>query len=229
MCSSFDVYSQAGAGTALRCVVWSGEAPSLGDDLESGVICIPIRGETVCGDDWNLHAAKGRYVLLVVDGLGHGPEAAAAALAAKDVVQRNALRTPAEQMDAVHGALRPTRGAAAAIVELSPWSEVGTFCGVGNIGCFVRSEGRTRHLASHNGILGHQVRKVQEFSFPFPPNALLYAYSDGMNSRWDPGAYPGLENRPAALIAAVLYRDHARGRDDTTLAVIRNTRRADAR
>jgi anti-sigma regulatory factor (Ser/Thr protein kinase) len=224
LCSSFDVYSQPAAGTAVRCVVWSGEAPVLDTDLESGVICIPLKGETACGDDWNLHASKGRYVLLVVDGLGHGPEAAAAALAAKDIAERNAQRTPAEQIDAIHAGLRATRGAAAAVVELKPWSEVGTFCGIGNISCFVRVDGKTRNLASHNGILGHQVRKVQEFSFPFPRNALLYTFSDGMNSRWDPGAYPGLENRPAALIAGVVYRDHARGRDDTTLAVLRNIR-----
>jgi hypothetical protein len=208
----------------LRCVVWPGESPAPDNDLECGVICIPIKGETACGDDWNLHAAKGRYVLLVVDGLGHGPDASAAALTAKEIAERNAQRTPAEQMDALHAGLRPTRGAAAAVIEVKPWSEVGTFCGVGNIACFVRVDGRTRNLASHNGILGHQVRKVQEFSFPFPRNALLYTYSDGMNSRWDPGAYPGLENRPTALIAAVLYRDHARGRDDTTLAVMRNIR-----
>ena len=102
LCSSFDVYSQPAAGTAVRCVVWSDEAPVLDTDLESGVICIPLKGETACGDDWNLHASKGRYVLLVVDGLGHGPEAAAAALAAKDIAERNAQRTPAEQIDAIH-------------------------------------------------------------------------------------------------------------------------------
>ena len=103
-------------------------------------------------------------------------------------------------------------------------SGVGTFCGIGNIGCFVRADGKTRSLASHNGILGHQMRTVQEFSFPFPPRALLYAYSDGMTSRWDPATYAGLETRHPALIAATLYRDHNLGREDTTLAVVRNIR-----
>ena len=228
LCASFDVYSRPGGGTALRGVVWSRDAPGGDSDLDVGAISTPLQGETACGDDWNLHAARGRYVLLVVDGLGHGPDAAAAALAAKDIAQRHAERTPAEQIEALHAGLRPTRGAAAAVIELKPWSEVGTFCGVGNISCFVRAEGRTRSLASHNGILGHQVRKIQEFSFPFLRKALLYTFSDGMNSRWDPGAYPGLENRPASLIAGVLYRDHARGRDDTTLVVLRNIRSADA-
>jgi anti-sigma regulatory factor (Ser/Thr protein kinase) len=224
LASDFELYSQAGAGTVLRCVVWPAATPRPLSDLSVGVICVPKQGESACGDDWELQAAKGRYVLLVVDGLGHGPDAAAAAHAARDAVRRDAVRTPAEQIEALHQALRPTRGAAAAVVELKPHAELGTFCGIGNIGCFVRADGKTRSLASHNGILGHQVRKVQEWSFPFPRRALLYAYSDGMTSRWDPAAYAGLENRHPALIAGALYRDHNRGRDDTTIAVLRNTR-----
>jgi anti-sigma regulatory factor (Ser/Thr protein kinase) len=224
--SDFDVYSQAGAGTTLRCVFWAGEKPQIGNEVESGVVCVPIKGETVAGDDWSLQSSRGRYVLFVVDGLGHGPDAAAAAAAAKGVIERNIARTPAEQIQAAHAALRATRGAAAAVIELKPSGEVGTFCGIGNIGCFVRAQGKARSLASHNGILGHQMRTVQEFSFPFPPGALLYAYSDGMTSRWDPASYAGLESRHPALIAATLYRDHNRGRDDTTIAVVRNIRAA---
>lgn len=224
--NAFDVYSQAGAGTALRCVVWADKVPAASAEIESGVVCLPMKGETLAGDDWTLHANKGRYVLLVVDGLGHGPAAAEAAAAARDAVARNVARAPAEHIEAVHGALRATRGAAAAIIELRPATGVGTFCGIGNIGCFVRADGNTRSLASHNGILGHQIRKIQEFSFPFVPRAILYVYSDGLTSRWDPAVYPGLEARHAALIAAAIYRDHNRGRDDATIAVVRNVRAA---
>ena len=222
--SDFDVYSQAGAGTAVRCVFWQGAAPAASAEIDFGVVCVPIKGEIVSGDGWALHGSRGRYLLFVVDGLGHGPDAAAAAAAAKSVIERNVARTPAEQIHAVHTALRATRGAAAAVIELKPSSGVGTFCGIGNIGCFVRAEGKMRSLASHNGTLGHQMRTVQEFSFPFPPRGMLYAYSDGMTSRWDPSTYAGLESRHPALVAATLYRDHNRGRDDTTIAVVRNVR-----
>jgi anti-sigma regulatory factor (Ser/Thr protein kinase) len=224
LASDFDIYSRPGAGTVLRCVVWPDAAPQPGKDIALGVICVPKRGEFACGDGWTVQAAKGRYTLLVVDGLGHGPDAAVAAHAATEAAQRHAQQAPADQIDAIHRALRATRGAAAAVVEIKPYAEVGAFCGVGNIASFVRVEGRTRSLASHNGILGHQVRKVQEFSFPFPERALLYMYTDGMTSRWDPGAYAGLETRHPAVIAGTLYRDHHRGRDDTTLAIVRNSR-----
>jgi hypothetical protein len=77
-------------------------------------------------------------------------------------------------------------------------------------------------MVSHNGILGHQVRKIQDFSYPFPRGALCIAHSDGVSARWDLAAYPGLEQRHPSLVAAVLYRDHARERDDATIAAVRN-------
>jgi len=85
----------------------------------------------------------------------------------------------------------------------------------------VRSDGRTRNLVSHNGILGHQVRKTQEFAFPFPRGSLLVMHSDGIGTHWDLGNYAGLEHRHPALVAAVLYRDHSRGTDDATILVAR--------
>ena len=56
---------------------------------------------------------------------------------------------------------------------MKPDADVGEFCGVGNITCVTRVEGKSRSLVSHNGILGHQVRRLQEFAFPFPAQALL--------------------------------------------------------
>jgi hypothetical protein len=46
-------------------------------------------------------------------------------------------------------------------------------------------------------------------------------HSDGLASRWDLGAYPGLRVHDPALIAAALYRDFARGRDDVTVLAAR--------
>ena len=105
---------------------------------------------------------------------------------------------------------------------LDAGSEVGVYCGVGNITCSVRAGGASRSLVSHNGTLGHSVRKTQDYSFPFPAGAVLVACSDGINTRWTLDDYPGLESRSPALIAGAIYRDHERGRDDATVAVVRN-------
>jgi hypothetical protein len=75
---------------------------------------------------------------------------------------------------------------------------------------------------SHSGIVGHSAaRRFQQFDVPCPPGALLVLHSDGLGSRWDLARYPGLPLRHPGLIAAVLYRDFARGRDDVTVFVAR--------
>jgi hypothetical protein len=76
-------------------------------------------------------------------------------------------------------------------------------------------------VVSHHGTLGHDVRKIQEFSYPWPRGAVLVMHSDGLTSKWGFEAYPGLIQRDPALVAAVLYRDFQRGNDDTTVVVVR--------
>jgi hypothetical protein len=125
-------------------------------------------------------------------------------------------------LEACHGALARTRGAAVATARVIASAERGVFAGVGNIVCRVEASSSNRHLVSHNGTVGHTMRKVQEFAFPWPRGALLIMHSDGLGTHWDLGTYPGLSTRHPALIAAVLYRDYDRGRDDVSVVVIRN-------
>jgi hypothetical protein len=77
-------------------------------------------------------------------------------------------------------------------------------------------------MVSHNGTLGHQVRKIPEFQYPFPRGSLLVMHTDGVGTHWDLAAYPGIELRHPALVAAALFRDHNRGRDDLTALAMRN-------
>ena len=222
--TAFEIYTLAGKGMVARFEVWPAGVPEAArGSLPQGAICAPKSGETVCGDAWALLSSRGRYALFLVDGLGHGPDAAAAARAAMDAAAQGIQLTAVDFIASVHDALRSTRGAAAAVAMLEPEKELCTYCGVGNIAAGIRSGGTSRNMVSHNGILGHQVRKFQDFSYPFPHGALCIAHSDGLSARWDLAAYPGLERRHPALVAAVLFRDHGRGgRDDATVAAVRN-------
>jgi anti-sigma regulatory factor (Ser/Thr protein kinase) len=220
--SGLEIWSRPGAGTLLRFEVWPKGAAPNGAALRDGVICAEKSGEDVCGDGWAVLQGRGRLIVLVVDGLGHGFEAAAAARAAIEAVQSKSHLNAPDLMDAVHGALRPTRGAAAAIAMLQPESELCVFCGIGNISASIRSAGASRSMVSHNGTLGHQVRKIQDFQYPFPKGSLLVMHSDGMATHWDLAAYPGLEGRHPSLVAAALFRDHSRKRDDLTVLTLRN-------
>ncbi len=219
----FDVYSQPGRGTALRIEIWAtSQTPALDGDLELGAVCLPQKGEEVAGDGWLLEPSGDYRTVLVVDGLGHGPNAARAARAATEAFAAHPSATPAALMQICHGALAATRGAAGAAARVTASRKEGTFAGIGNIACRVESTDQRRQLVSHSGTLGHVMRRVQEFAFSFPAGALLILHSDGLASHWASTDYPGLATKHAGLIAGVLYRDHDRGRDDVTVVVLKN-------
>ena len=74
---------------------------------------------------------------------------------------------------------------------------------------------------SHHGTAGHDVRRIQEFSYPWSRGATLVLHSDGLISHWTFDRHPGLAARHPMLVAGILYRDFRRGRDDTSVVVLR--------
>jgi anti-sigma regulatory factor (Ser/Thr protein kinase) len=217
----FDVYSAPGLGTAILAQVTVGSRQGEDRALAVGGVSVAIKGEPVCGDAWAVTEDDGRAVLLVVDGLGHGAGAAEAATAAVRAFEQNATLAPELLLDRLHGALRSTRGAAAAIAEVDRRRGLVRFSGVGNIAATLVSDAGTRSLVSLHGTLGHDVRKLREFQYPWSRGVLLVMHSDGLVSHWTLNGYSGLATRHPALVAGVLYRDFQRGRDDTTVVVLR--------
>ncbi|MES2524501.1 MAG: ATP-binding SpoIIE family protein phosphatase [Gemmatimonadota bacterium] len=228
MASEFDVTSAA-TGTVILARVWSaaGNRERKTRPRMEGAVCTPIAGERACGDGWLVMQTPTRTLAVIADGLGHGPEAARAADAALRMVRTHAQAGPAELIQLCHGALRPTRGAAMAIMEMRTDAEDIRFAGVGNIAGSIVTHTGTKSMASHNGTVGHSMYKVQEFSYPCPAEALVIMHSDGLMTRWRLDAYPGLVVRHPAVVAGVLHRDFIRGRDDATVLVTRAVPRAD--
>jgi hypothetical protein len=94
--------------------------------------------------------------------------------------------------------------------------------GVRNIGSSIVTPMTGQRMASHNGIIGHQVSRIQEFTFPRSADSILVMHSDGLKSGWDLKFFPGIWSKHPALIAAVLCRDFSRDRDDVTVLVAKN-------
>ena len=222
MSESFEIFTQPTRGTAVRLELWAKPPPVRARPTEHGGLCIPMHGEPVCGDGWAIEEWRDQLSVLLADGLGHGISAHEAARAATETFHALPQGEPKAIIEACHGALARTRGAAVATARVIASAERGVFAGVGNIVCRVEASTANRHLMSHNGTVGHMMRKVQEFPFSWPRGALLVLHSDGLGTHWDLATYPGLSGRHPALIAAVLYRDYDRGRDDVSVVVIRN-------
>lgn len=231
MSDVFDVYSQPGQGTAVLSRMLRLK-PAAADRAEAGVLDVGVvnvaaPGETVSGDGWLVTDGERGPSIVIIDGLGHGAPAHEASVLGLEICRKNRGASPIALMETMHAGLRPTRGAAAAVAEIDLSARVVRLSGLGNISCSVVSAEGSKSLASMSGIVGHEGRRFQEFSTPFPPGANLVMFSDGFGTRWRLDQYSGLRPRHPALAAGVVYRDQLRGRDDATIVVARARRRED--
>jgi anti-sigma regulatory factor (Ser/Thr protein kinase) len=214
----FDIYSRERRGTAVLARLRAQRgAPRPRRRFDSAGLAVPRSGETACGDAWQVVQQTDRLIAVVADGLGHGLQASEASAAAIGALEPD--RDPAVSLQVMHDALRHTRGAAVAIAEIRPVRRVMKFAGIGNISAGVYGLQASRHAVSLNGTLGHEVREFREYSYPWESGALLVMHSDGLSARWSFDDYHGLRQRDPSLIAAVLYRDFRRERDDVTVVV----------
>jgi hypothetical protein len=183
-----------------------------------GAVSVPMPGETVCGDSWTVSESGADLTLFVADGLGHGPDAAEASVEAVRLFQRYNGHLVPTLLDYVHGGLRTTRGAAVSIARFDAKSRKIIFAGVGNVAGVLAAGDNLRRMVSMPGTAGHVARKIQSFEYPFAAG-LVILHSDGLSTNWTLARYPNLQKAHPTLIAAILYRDFARHRDDATVLV----------
>lgn len=219
--TDFEIYSTQPAGTVVVSRVRNVESKSRAQPQFSA-ICVPAPGEYECGDAWQLRLDSGRLSAVVADGLGHGPLAAIASSHAMQTFGERPFDSPCGYLEAAHSALHASRGAAIAIAQVDLGLYKLSYAGVGNIvGSIVNSSGKSRSLLSHNGIVGVEARKLQQFDYQWRNGDLLIMHSDGLSARWKLDDYPGLAQADTGVVAAILYRDARRGRDDATILVAR--------
>jgi anti-sigma regulatory factor (Ser/Thr protein kinase) len=228
-----EIYSSPGAGTAILARFGRDDprerrqTPPPGERRQMplpvyGVVSIAVAGEDVSGDAWCRTAWDGGWAAMVADGLGHGPHAAEASQAAVRRFKGAEREEPSALLAAMHGVLRPTRGAAVSIAQVDTATEQVVFAGVGNVaGAIFRRDGEVRRMVCNNGTIGHVARHMRAFTYPAAGASLLILASDGLSSGWRLDGYPGLVDCHPTLVAGVLYRDFSRGRDDVTVLVCR--------
>ncbi len=224
----FQIYSSQDSGTVLVADFWNDvphenkmHAATSTSMLEVGVVSEPIAGEVACGDGWATRVMHDGFLVMVVDGLGHGELAAAAAREAERILRETKEESLPGITRHTHDALRKTRGAAFGLARVEVSKGLLSFVGVGNISTSIVTPGQSRSVASHNGILGQNMQRVQEFTAPWNDNSMLIMHSDGMATRWDIDRYPGIWGKHPAVAAALLHRDYTRGRDDVTVLTVK--------
>jgi anti-sigma regulatory factor (Ser/Thr protein kinase) len=210
----FDIYSQS-KGTVAVALVSTSPTPA------TGVVHQAKPSEPICGDAWLVKECSWGSLCVIADGLGHGVRAAAASTAVVDSM-RETLSKPStlDLIETAHHAAMSTCGASIGVAILDMYLQEIRFAGVGNISAVVLNGSERNSFVSYDGVIGHQYRKVKEFTYHWSKESVLVMHSDGLGSRWDLKQYPGLLTKHPSLIAGVLYRDFARNYDDITVVVM---------
>ena len=218
---SVDIFSERGKGTVMSITIWnSNDAPK--HSWQVGGVCLPLASEDISGDSWKICPTVSGLQILIADGLGHGPQAAEASLLAVKTLESNPESNPTKLLRDCHTNMKGSRGAALAVANIDFGLNTLRYIGVGNIAGSIFSESKRQHLLSHNGIVGSNMHKTQEFVHEWTENAMLIMHSDGIGTKWDLSNYQGLDQCHPSVIAAVIYRDHTRVRDDSTIVVLKH-------
>ena len=202
--------------------------PDLSDDWPRAleVVCagVPIAGEQRSGDLAVFAPYEGGALVAVVDGLGHGDEAADAAEAAGQILRAHADWEPQALLQRCHRALRGTRGAVMTFAWFDLALERIRWAGVGNVEArLVR--GTDLRGARHagpvvlGGVVGFQIPHGLRTSTVdlLPGDAVAFA-TDGIMADFSAVLDPVLA--PQAQAERVL-REHGKGSDDALAVVVR--------
>ncbi|MHA3701536.1 SpoIIE family protein phosphatase [Jatrophihabitans sp. YIM 134969] len=231
-----DAVSEPGRGTVVAASFRTGaggRSASSGDVGEGPSRVFDVAGVGFAlddglpnGDQWSALHRGARLIVVVADGLGHGPDAAAAGAAVVDAVPSVADRPPAEMFAGLAEAAAHTRGAAATVATLTTVDvlEGGAVesAGLGNVALVVVApDGSTHRGISVPGTVGRSAPAARSGATAFPPGGTLVLHTDGLTTRWDLLGRAPVLRHDAAVVAAVLWRDFGRGTDDSCVVVVR--------
>jgi phosphoserine phosphatase RsbX len=177
-------------------------------------ISSPKPGEIANGDAFLVRTDEnGRSLLAVIDGLGHGPDAATASRAAIEQLRELPLGEPLlDGMQSIHRALKGSRGAAGTVCILR--GNRIEACAVGNVQLMCAQCDVPLVLSA--GVLGHHVAKFRIAVAEVRSGARLALLSDGISTRFRLEDLRHLTPQQACEFVMSRYR---RQDDDATILV----------
>jgi phosphoserine phosphatase RsbX len=182
----------------------------------------PMPGESVSGDRALVEIDGRAAVVVAIDGLGHGPDAAVAAERAAGAIAGSAGAEPTDLVARCHAALAQTRGAALSVASVDAVAATLTWLGVGNVeGRIVRASrlrSESESLLLSAGVVGHELPALRPSSLRLARGDLLLFATDGI----DPAFADSLDvSGSCEAIAARILERHARATDDALVLVVR--------
>jgi len=191
--------------------------------IEWAVAARPMPGYERSGDAHVVEPVPGGVLVAVVDGLGHGDEAADAATKAAEVLSRHASEPIAPLVRRCHQALTDTRGVAMTLARFDEGSSTVSWLGVGNVeasvlGTDTRARSIKQSLPLRGGVVGYRIPALLPSDVDVTAGDLLVLATDGIDAR----SFAGVRRfDPPERIAQDLLERFGRQTDDALALVVR--------
>lgn len=188
--------------------------------LEWAVATLALPGQSESGD---LHVVKQTptgMLIGVVDGLGHGEEAAVAARQAVVAMDRAAGEPLMALVRRCHEALRRTRGVVMSVAWLNGRDDTMSWLGVGNVeGVLVRAQAAQSETIMHlGGVVGYDLPALRPATHRLSSGDLLIFATDGIRAGFTERLSLG---GPPQRLADHILANYSRGNDDALVLVAR--------
>jgi len=175
-----------------------------------------LNGHEKCGDAFAWWCDDGLWTICLVDGLGHGPQAALAAEGALAHAAANRSLPPDRMIEAIDVGIYWSRGAAIAVAQVDAGRRTLCYFGVGNVRAALFGDKAVRFDGTP-GIVGTGCRTPRAESVSWRDGDFLLVWTDGFDAylNLDPTSLR-LKGDPEAL-AHRLLDQFSTGRDDAAV------------
>ena len=189
--------------------------------LEWGVAAQALPGQATCGDRHVMQVFPNGALVAVIDGLGHGEEAATAAEIAVATLLGHAHESVIALLNRCHEQLRASRGVVMSMASFNAVEGTLTWSGVGNVEGMLRRAGTNvsdESLLLRGGIVGIQLPPLSASIIPVMPGDTLIFVTDGIT----PDFADKLNFRdPPQELADRILAQHGKGTDDALVLIAR--------
>ncbi len=191
--------------------------------FEWGVAMRPLTEQAVSGDKYLITPSPSGILVAVLDGLGHGEEAARAAEIAVATLEKNTHQSVISLFAICHKALLKTRGVVMSLASFDMRDQTMSWVGVGNVeGILLRAREDLKpvceSLLLRGGVVGYQLPPLRVSVLPVMEGDLLAFATDGIR-----GAFPeGLSLvAPSQQNADRILSGFGKETDDALIFVLR--------
>jgi negative regulator of sigma-B (phosphoserine phosphatase) len=193
--------------------------------LEYGLAKHAHVGEGESGDLHMVCCNHNGILIAVIDGIGHGEEAAEAARTAAALLQGSIDEPVISLVEQCHEKLRGTRGAVLSLAFISPEQNMMTWLGVGNVqGVLVRANGTRGNaqepLLLRAGVVGAKLPALQASVLPVSRGDTIFFATDGIQGDFSTSL--STRENPQRAADRILSRFRS-GNDDALILVARLT------